>query len=176
MELCRCCRYVTFILILSLSFVCSAFSADSVKNEIRACQKEARTTKNACTAVCQVDFQIANGLCTDRDPLCVKSCRVDYRACAAPLDDSLRTCRAGCEAPLKNAREQCRTQCSCKGGKCTKDSCYRSCQSPALLNHFSCVQTCRDNWVLNTEYQDALKACADTRRECLKSCKTQVAQ
>jgi len=77
---------------------------------------------------------------------------------------------------LKNAREQCRTQCSCKGGKCTKDSCYRSCQSPALLNHFSCVQTCRDNWVLNTEYQDALKACADTRRECLKSCKTQVAQ
>ena len=144
-----------------------------------ACIIDARNTFKQCKTDCTTDFKSSKDVCKGHDPVCAQTCRDGKSECIDPIvQANLNDCLDQCDPPLQAARAACKAQVGCGGSAnpCGFNPAFISCLDPAQAAAFSCRDTCRDAFKLNSTAQSAIQACKSAFQACVKACPPPSAQ
>ncbi len=157
------------------------------------CIQSARQNNQDCKSQCDDDFITAKFICQGIPPACGIPCLAGFAACRQQVENILDTgqapnptpggppipldnCSGGtnaCDQTFQAAKQACYnaapscTQPPCNSCQITDTTC-NDCIDTAQVNHFTCVDACRDSWRIVTKGMK--KACRVGFAACKKAC------
>jgi hypothetical protein len=122
-----------------------------------SCIDDAIQTALECRTGCKDAYLLARDTCSNRDHLCVESCRSERSICREPFEDTLGAAIAACNATLAIERDMCRSHHP--DGSAALDSCIDGVQVAAFL--------CRDG--AREQVAADLRACSIAFKTCVRT-------
>ena len=146
-------RSLTFTLALAVAGI--GFGHQMAR--ANACLDDVKTAAGECKAGCREDYQLAKDTCSNRDHVCVESCRSDRQVCLQPTLDQLAAAVGVCNATKSAAVAVCRA--NHPDGSVELDQCIDQAQVVAFL--------CRK--VAHKAAKPGIGLCRSAFKSCVKT-------